>query len=162
ADDRAETPGRPLPHTEAKIADLRTGETARRGAGGEICARGYLVMRGYLHAQEATAAAIDADVWLHTGDLGSMDERGYLRIAGRLKEMIIRGGENIYPREIEEVLIAHPAVADASVLGVPDDYYGEVVGAAVRPAASAGYDGPAGDALAAELAEYCRARLAAA
>jgi acyl-CoA synthetase (AMP-forming)/AMP-acid ligase II len=119
-------------------------------------------MRGYLNAPEATAAAIDADGWLHTGDLGAMDERGYLRIAGRLKEMIIRGGENIYPREIEEVLIAHPAVADASVLGVPDDYYGEVVGAAVRPAACAGDDGPAGDGLAAELAEYCRVRLAAA
>ena len=162
ADDRAETLGRPLPHAEARVADLRTGETARCGEIGEICARGYLVMRGYLNAPEATAAAIDADGWLHTGDLGSMDDRGYLRIAGRLKEMIIRGGENIYPREIEEVLIAHPAVADASVLGVPDDYYGEVVGAAVRPAASADLDGPAGDGLAAELAEYCRARLATA
>jgi fatty-acyl-CoA synthase len=157
ADDRAETLGRPLPHAEARIADLLTGETARCGETGEICTRGYLVMRGYLNAPEQTAAAIDADGWLHTGDLGSMDDRGYLRIAGRLKEMIIRGGENIYPREIEEVLIAHPAVADASVLGVPDDYYGEVVGAAIRPA-----DGSvAGDGLAGELAEYCRARLAA-
>ncbi|MGH3297312.1 MAG: AMP-binding protein, partial [Trebonia sp.] len=91
ADDRAETLGRPLPHAEARIADLRSGETARCGEVGEICARGYLVMRGYLHAPEATAAAIDADGWLHTGDLGSMDDRGYLRIAGRLKEMIIRG-----------------------------------------------------------------------
>jgi acyl-CoA synthetase (AMP-forming)/AMP-acid ligase II len=91
-----------------------------------------------------------------------MDDRGYLRIAGRLKEMIIRGGENIYPREIEEVLIEHPAVADASVLGVPDDYYGEVVGAAIRPAAPPGDESaPAADSLAAELAEYCRARLAA-
>jgi fatty-acyl-CoA synthase len=161
ADDRAETLGRSLPHAEARIADLLTGETVRCGEIGEICTRGYLVMREYLNAPEATAAAIDADGWLHTGDLGSMDDRGYLRIAGRLKEMIIRGGENIYPREIEEVLIAHPAVADASVLGVPDDYYGEVVGAAVRPA-SAGHDGPTGDGLAAELAEYCRARLAAA
>ena len=104
---------------------------------------------------------------LHTGDLGSMDDRGYLRIAGRLKEMIIRGGENIYPREIEEVLIAHPAVADASVIGVPDAYYGEVVGAAIRPAGlgpdGAGPDsgGPGGDGLTGELAEYCRARLAA-
>jgi acyl-CoA synthetase (AMP-forming)/AMP-acid ligase II len=162
ADDRAETMGRPLPHAEARVADLRTGETAGCGEVGEICARGYLVMRGYLNAPEATAAAIDTAGWLHTGDLGSMDDRGYLRIAGRLKEMIIRGGENIYPREIEEVLIAHPAVADAAVLGVPDDYYGEVIGAAVRPAASAGHDGPAGDGLAAELAEHCRARLAAA
>jgi fatty-acyl-CoA synthase len=123
-------------------------------------------MRGYLDAPEATAAAIDADGWLHTGDLGSLDDRGYLRIAGRLKEMIIRGGENIYPREIEEVLIGHPAVADASVLGVPDDYYGEVVGAAIRPApsgdeGSADEHGVPGDRLADELAEYCRARLAA-
>jgi fatty-acyl-CoA synthase len=105
---RAETLGRPLPHTEVRIADLRTNETAGCGEVGEICTRGYLVMRGYLNAPEATAAVIDAGGWLHTGDLGSMDDRGYLRIAGRLKEMIIRGGENIYPREIEEVLAAHP------------------------------------------------------
>ena len=158
ADDRAQTLGRPLPHAEARIADLRTGATAGCGEIGEICTRGYLVMRGYLNAPAETAAAVDADGWLHTGDLGSMDERGYLRIAGRLKEMIIRGGENIYPREIEEVLVAHPAVADAAVLGVPDDYYGEVVGAAVRPADEGD---AASDRLAGELAEYCRARLAA-
>jgi fatty-acyl-CoA synthase len=165
ADDRAETLGRPLPHTEARIVDLRTGQTAACGAVGEICARGYQVMRGYLDAPEATAAAIDADGWLRTGDLGSMDERGYLRIAGRIKDMIIRGGENIYPREIEEVLISHPGVAEASVLGFPDDHYGEVVAAAIRPsrpspsraaAAAASADGD----LAAELAEFCRARLA--
>ena len=157
AADRAQTLGRPLPHTEARIADLRTNETAHCGEIGEICTRGYLVMSGYLNAPEATATAIDADGWLHTGDLGSMDERGYLRIAGRLKEMIIRGGENIYPSEIEEVLSTHPVVADASVLGIPDDYYGEVVGAAIRPA-----DGAPDDAgLADELAEFCRARLAA-
>jgi fatty-acyl-CoA synthase len=161
ADERAETLGRPLPHAEARIADLRTNETAACGAVGEICTRGYLVMSGYLNAPESTAAVVDADGWLHTGDLGSMDERGYLRIAGRLKEMIIRGGENIYPREIEEVLIGHPAVADASVLGVPDDYYGEVVGAAIRPAPSGEEGGVPGDRLADELAEYCRARLAA-
>ena len=148
--------GRPLPHTEARIASLRTGETARCGEVGEICARGYLVMSGYLNAPEATAAAVDADGWLHTGDLGSMDDRGYLRIAGRLKEMIIRGGENIYPREIEEVLIAHPAVADASVLGFPDEHYGETVAAAIR---LTGPD-PAAAALTDELAEFCRARLA--
>jgi fatty-acyl-CoA synthase len=157
AADRAETLGRPLPHTEARIADLRTNETAGCGEVGEICVRGYQVMRGYLNAPEATAAAVDANSWLHTGDLGSMDERGYLRIAGRLKEMIIRGGENIYPREIEEVLIAHPAVADASVIGIPDEYYGEVVGAAIRPLDAGD---PGGGALAGELAEYCRARLA--
>ena len=157
APDRAQTLGRPLPHTEARIADLHSNETVDCGAIGEICTRGYLVMRGYLNAPEATAAAIDADGWLHTGDLGSMDERGYLRIAGRRKEMIIRGGENIYPREIEEVLIAHPVVADASVLGIPDDYYGEVVGAAILPAG----DAPDDASLADELAEFCRARLAA-
>jgi fatty-acyl-CoA synthase len=133
ADDRAETLGRPLPHSEVRIVDLRTGRTAACGAIGEICARGYQVMRGYLDAPAATAAAIDPDGWLRTGDLGSMDERGYLRIAGRIKDMIIRGGENIYPREIEEVLISHPAVAEAAVLGFPDDHYGEVVAAAIRP-----------------------------
>jgi fatty-acyl-CoA synthase len=118
-------------------------------------------MNGYLNAPEATAAAIDADGWLRTGDLGWMDERGYLRIAGRIKDMIIRGGENIYPREIEEVLIAHPAVADASVLGVPDEYYGEVVGAAIRTATGANTPLPSDEELAAELAGYCRTRLAA-
>ncbi|HEX4090626.1 MAG TPA: AMP-binding protein [Trebonia sp.] len=158
ADDRAETLGRPLPETEVQITDLRTGETAACGTVGEICTRGYLVMRGYLNAPEATAAAIDADGWLHTGDLGSMDERGYLRIAGRIKDMIIRGGENIYPREIEDVLTGHPAVADAAVLGFPDDHYGEVVAAAIRPAAP---DGRLADGdLADELAAFCRARLA--
>jgi fatty-acyl-CoA synthase len=163
--DRAQTLGRPLPQTEVRIARLGTGETAACGETGEICARGYLVMQGYLNDPAATAAAVDTDGWLHTGDLGAMDDRGYLRIAGRLKEMIIRGGENIYPREIEEVLTAHPAVADAAVLGVPHEYYGEEVGAAIRPAASApgrsgGGDG--GQGLALELEEFCRARLAAA
>jgi fatty-acyl-CoA synthase len=156
AEDRAETLGRPLPETDVRIADLGTGETARCGVVGEICTRGYLVMRGYLNDPEATAAAIDADGWLHTGDLGSMDERGYLRIAGRIKDMIIRGGENIYPREIEEVLISHPAVADASVLGFPDDHYGETVAAAIRPAEP----DAAVDDLAETLTEFCRARLA--
>jgi fatty-acyl-CoA synthase len=162
AADRAETMGRPLPPAEVRIARLGTGETAGCGEAGEICTRGYLVMEGYLNDPAATAAAVDGEGWLHTGDLGAMDDRGYLRIAGRLKEMIIRGGENIYPREIEEVLAAHPAVADASVLGVPDPYYGEVVGAAVRPAALASGDGGRldGAALTGELAEYCRARLA--
>jgi len=109
-------------------------------------------MDGYLGDPEATGAAIDADGWLHTGDLGSMDERGYCRIAGRLKEMIIRGGENIYPREIEAVLASHPGVAEAAVVGVPDRFWGEVVGAVVRPAF---------DVAEAELADYCRGRLAA-
>jgi fatty-acyl-CoA synthase len=157
AADRTDTVGRPLPATDVRIADPRTGATVRAGTIGEIRTRGYLVMSGYLNAPEATAAAIDSDGWLCTGDLGAMDERGYLRIAGRIKDMIIRGGENIYPREIEEVLISHPAVADASVLGIPDEYYGEVVGAAVRPAGPTQSD----EELAAELAEFCRTRLAA-
>jgi acyl-CoA synthetase (AMP-forming)/AMP-acid ligase II len=166
ADDRADTMGRPLAATDVRIADPTTGETVACGVIGEIRTRGYLVMSGYLNAAAATAAAIDADGWLCTGDLGSMDDRGYLRIAGRIKDMIIRGGENIYPREIEEVLIAHPAVADASVLGIPDEYYGEVVGVAIRPAAAPGPDGghvpvPSDQELAAELADYCRTRLAA-
>jgi fatty-acyl-CoA synthase len=168
ADDRAETLGRPLPNTEVRIVDPRTGQTAECGAVGEICARGYLVMRGYLSAPEATAAAIDSDGWLHTGDLGSMDERGYLRIADRTKDMIIRGGENIYPREIEEVLISHPDVAEASVLGFPDDHYGEVVAAAIRPSRPrprsrplpSDADADADGRFAAELAGFCRARLA--
>ncbi len=157
-DDRATTCGRALPNTDVRIADPVTGETLPCGAVGEIRTRGYHVMRGYLNAPDATAAAIDPDGWLATGDLGSMDSRGYLTIAGRLKDMIIRGGENIYPREIEDVLIGHPGVADATVLGLPDDYYGEIVGAAIRPAAGS----PLGaDELAAELAQVCRERLAA-
>jgi acyl-CoA synthetase (AMP-forming)/AMP-acid ligase II len=99
-----------------KIIDPRTGVTLAPGTTGEICTRGYLVMLGYLGDPEATGAAIDSDGWLHTGDLGSMDERGYCRIAGRIKEMIIRGGENVYPAEIEAVLLSHPAVAEAAVV----------------------------------------------
>jgi fatty-acyl-CoA synthase len=152
-DDRAETVGRPLPQTEVKIADPATGEPVAPGAVGEVCARGYLVMDGYLDDRVATAAAIDADGWLHTGDLGSMDERGYCRIEGRVKEMIIRGGENIYPREIELVLFAHPGVADVAVVGVPDPVWGEQVAAVVRPA---GDPPPSAE----ELTDFCRARLA--
>ena len=135
AADRAETLGRPLPQTEVKIVDVATGATVPCGTVGEICTRGYLVMDGYLGDPQATAAAIDGDGWLHTGDLGSMDERGYCRIAGRIKEMIIRGGENIYPREIEAVLMSHPGVAEAAVVGVADRFWGEEVGAVIRRAA---------------------------
>ncbi len=103
------------------------------GSKGELCARGYMVMKGYYEMPEATAAAIDSEGWYHTGDLASMDERGYCQVEGRLKDMIIRGGENIYPREIEDVLSAHPAVAEAAVIGVPDEKYGEVIAAFVRP-----------------------------
>jgi fatty-acyl-CoA synthase len=153
-DRRAETLGTPLPQTEIKVADVVTGEPVPPGHVGELCARGYLVMRGYHDAPAATAEAIDPDGWYHTGDLGSMDADGYLRIEGRVKDMIIRGGENIYPREIEDVLFAHPAVAEVAVVGVPDERWGEVVVAYVRVAP--GETEPTGD----DLRAYCRERLA--
>jgi acyl-CoA synthetase (AMP-forming)/AMP-acid ligase II len=134
-EDRATSLGRALPQTEVKIIDPGTGDIVLPNTVGELCTRGYLVMQGYFENAEATAAAIDRDGWLHTGDLGSMDERGFCRIAGRLKEMIIRGGENIYPREIEQLLFTHPTVADAAVVGVPDHKWGEQVAAFIRPAA---------------------------
>jgi fatty-acyl-CoA synthase len=154
AQDRAETLGRPLPRIEVRIVDPRDGTTTvPAGAVGEICTRGYHVMTGYFDAPEETKAAIDAEGWLHTGDLASMDNRGYLRIGGRLKEMIIRGGENIYPREIEQVLFTHPGVLDVAVVGVPDQVWGEQVAAFIRPAPGAT---PSED----ELAAYARAHLA--
>jgi len=131
-EDKAETIGRPMPQTEVKIIDPLTGEIVAPGAVGELCARGYMVMHGYFQNPTATAEAIDTDGWYHTGDLASMDERGYCRIEGRLKDMIIRGGENIYPREIEDVLFAHPNVAEVAVVGIPDDKWGEQVAAFVR------------------------------
>ena len=152
--DRAETLGQPLPQTEVKIADVVTGAPLPVGQVGELCARGYLVMRGYHDAPEATDAAIDADGWYHTGDLASVDARGYLRIEGRIKDMIIRGGENIYPREIEDALLAHPAVAEAAVLGVPDPQWGEVVAAFVRAAPGEAAPSPQ------ELRAHCRTLLA--
>jgi fatty-acyl-CoA synthase len=130
--DKAETVGRPLPHTECAIMDPASGEIVPIGAQGEVCVRGYQVMAGYDGSAQETAATIDDDRWLHTGDLGVMDERGYLRITGRLKDVIIRGGENIYPREVEERLMCHPAVGDAAVIGTPDDRWGEVVAAVIR------------------------------
>jgi fatty-acyl-CoA synthase len=154
AQDRAETLGSPLPQTEVQIADPATGDPVPAGQVGELCARGYLVMRGYHDAPEATASAIDADGWYHSGDLASLDTSGCLRIEGRIKDMIIRGGENIYPREIEEVLFSHPAIAEAAVIGVPDQKWGEVVAAYVR--AVPGQPAPAPD----ELRAYCRERLA--
>ncbi len=152
-EDRAGTLGRALPQTEVKIVDTATGETVAPGVIGEICTRGYHVMTGYLDNPEATAAAIDPDGWLHTGDLASMDERGYCRIGGRLKDMIIRGGENIYPREIEQVLFEHDDVTDVAVLGVPDPVWGEQVAAFIRPAPGRRPDPGA-------LFAYCRERLA--
>jgi fatty-acyl-CoA synthase len=154
AQDRAETLGTPLPQTEIQIADIAGGGPVPVGQAGELCARGYMVMRGYHDAPEATVAAIDAEGWYHTGDLASIDSRGYLRIEGRIKDMIIRGGENIYPREIEEILFAHPTVAEAAVVGIPDPTWGEVVAAFVRPAP--GQPAPTAE----ELRAYCREHLA--
>lgn len=129
---KTQTVGYPIAGTEIRIADPKTGTTLKTGEIGEICARGPSVMSGYFRMPEQTDEAIDADGWLHTGDLGSLDPDGYPRITGRLKEMIIRGGSNIYPREIEEVLNQVDGVAEVAVFGVPDDHYGEVAVAAVR------------------------------
>jgi fatty-acyl-CoA synthase len=148
-----DTVGRPLPQTEIKVVDPDTGETVPIGVIGEVCAKSICVMKGYFGNPKATAETIDAQGWLHTGDLGSLDAQGYLRIQGRMKDMIIRGGENIYPREIEDVLCTHPGVTQASIVGVPDAQWGEVVVAFVqsRPGCHLSSD---------ELAEFCRARLA--
>ena len=124
-DRRVSTVGTAMPHTEAKIVDPVSGLTAPVGVPGEICTRGYLVMRGYWNNDEATAEAIDVAGWMHTGDIGVMDEEGYVNIVGRIKDLVIRGGENVYPREIEEVLFEHPAVCSAQVIGVPDERMGE-------------------------------------
>ncbi|WPB87835.1 AMP-binding protein [Streptomyces malaysiensis] len=128
----AETVGRPLPHVEVKIADRDTGEPAALGELGEICTRSICVMSGYFEDPEATDRAVDKNGWLHTGDLGSMDAAGYVCIKGRIKDMIIRGGENIYPREIEELLFTHDTVADVAVVGLPHPEWGEIVAAFVR------------------------------
>jgi fatty-acyl-CoA synthase len=129
---RVSTVGRAHPHVECKVVDPATDAAVPPGAPGEVCTRGYLVMLGYWDNDEATRAAIDTAGWMHTGDLGVMDDEGYLNISGRIKDMIIRGGENIYPREIEEFIYTHPAVADVQVIGVPDAKYGEEICAWVR------------------------------
>jgi fatty-acyl-CoA synthase len=153
-EDKATTIGRPMPQTEVKIIDPLSGAIVPTGTVGELCARGYMVMHGYFENPTATADAIDVGGWYHTGDLASMDERGYCRIEGRLKDMIIRGGENIYPREIEDVLFAHPGVGDVAVVGIPDDKWGEQVAAFVRLADDAA-------ATPTELSSYVREQLAA-
>jgi fatty-acyl-CoA synthase len=132
--DKAETIGTPMPNVEVKIIHPDTGRTVAIGEIGEICTRGYHVMHGYFENETATAAAIDGEGWLHTGDLGAMDARGYCTVEGRLKDMIIRGGENIYPRELEELLFRHPKVGDVAVVGLPDPRWGEIVSAFIRPA----------------------------
>ena len=150
---RVSTVGTVMPRTEAKVIDPETGETAPVGTPGEVCSRGYLVMRGYWENPQATADAIDADGWMHTGDLGVMDADGYLNIVGRIKDMVIRGGENLYPVEIEELLFQHPAVASVQVVGVPDARMGEELMAwiVLREGANATED---------EVREFCRQRVA--
>ena len=151
---RTETVGRTMPNLESRIVDPVTSEELERGGIGELCTRGYAVMRGYWNQPDKTAEAIDADGWMHTGDLARMDADGYIVIEGRIKDMVIRGGENIYPREIEEFLYTHPDIQDVQVIGVPDTKYGEELMACVilKPGA-APMD-------AASLAEFCRGKLA--
>ncbi|WP_460695603.1 AMP-binding protein [Nocardia thraciensis] len=151
---RTATVGRVGPHLEVKIVDPVTGLTVPRGEPGELCTRGYSVMLGYWDEPEKTIAAIDSGRWMHTGDLATMDDDGYLAITGRIKDMVIRGGENIYPREIEEFLYTHPDILDAQVVGVPDPKYGEELVAWVRMREGA----PPVDAAA--LREFCTGKLA--
>jgi fatty-acyl-CoA synthase len=135
---RTETVGRVMPHLESKVVDPATGLVVERGEPGELCTRGYSVMLGYWEQPDATAEAIDAARWMHTGDLATMDSDGYLNIVGRIKDLVIRGGENVYPREVEEFLYGHPDIADVQVIGVPDARYGEELMAwiVMRPGAT--------------------------
>ena len=134
---RVSTVGRVHPHVEIKIVDPETGDTVPRGTPGEFCTRGYSVMLGYWNQPDKTAEAIDAQGWMHTGDIATMDPSGYVNITGRIKDMLIRGGENIYPREIEEFLFTHPDVVDVQVIGVPDTRYGEEIMAWIKLRAGA-------------------------
>ncbi|ODU07014.1 MAG: AMP-dependent synthetase [Pseudonocardia sp. SCN 72-86] len=152
-EDQSRTIGRPLPQVDVRIVDPETGETVPIGTRGEICARGYQTMIEYFDQPDQTQLTLSEDGWLHTGDLATMDDRGYLTITGRLKDMIIRGGENIYPREIEAVLEQHPAVAQVAVVGVPDPHWGEQVGAVVTTTSCAPLDAD-------ELRAFCRERIA--
>jgi fatty-acyl-CoA synthase len=136
-ENRCGTVGEVGPHVEIKIIDAVTGRTVERGEPGEFLARGYVVMRGYWNDPDRTAEAIDEQRWMHTGDLATMDDQGYVRIVGRIKDMVIRGGENVYPREIEEFLYTHPDIADVQVIGVPDERLGEELMAWVVPRAGA-------------------------
>jgi fatty-acyl-CoA synthase len=154
-EDQAETVGQPLPRIEVKISDPVTGEVQPLGEPGEICCRSYQNMVGYHDLPEETTATIDADGWLHMGDLGTMDERGFVRVTGRIKDMIIRGGINLYPREIEEVLLEHPAVAEAAVVGVPDEKWGEQIAAIIRLV-----DGVSPPPIE-ELRTFCRSQMSA-
>ncbi|MET3204098.1 MULTISPECIES: AMP-binding protein [unclassified Arthrobacter] len=151
---RTETVGRTMPRLESQIIDPGTGEVLERGEIGELCTRGYAVMAGYWAQPDKTAEAIDADRWMHTGDLARMDDEGYVVIEGRIKDLVIRGGENIYPREIEEFLYSHPSIQDVQVIGVPDARYGEELMACIILT-------PGAEPLdAAAVAEFCRGKLA--
>jgi fatty-acyl-CoA synthase len=147
------TVGQVHPHLEIKIVDPQTGPDMPIGVQGELCTRGYSVMLGYWENDDATRAAIDSARWMHTGDLATMDEEGYVNIVGRIKDMIIRGGENVYPREVEEFLYGHPKVQDVQVIGVPDARYGEEVMAWVRLREGQ-------EATAEEIRDYCRGKIA--
>jgi fatty-acyl-CoA synthase len=149
---RTETVGRAMPCIEVKVVDPKSGQAVPAGVQGEVCCRGYNVMKGYYRMPEATAKTIDAEGWLHSGDLGVLDADGYLAITGRLKDMIIRGGENIYPREIEEYLFKLEGVADVQVVGVPSSKYGEEVGAFVRLKQNAALTEQ-------DVKDYCRGRI---
>jgi fatty-acyl-CoA synthase len=129
---RTSSIGRAHPHVEVKIICTETGRILPRGQAGEFCTRGYSVMRGYWRDAEKTREAIDADGWMHTGDLAVMREDGYCNVVGRIKDLVIRGGENVYPREVEEFLYTHPDIEDAQVIGVPDEKYGEEICAWIR------------------------------
>ena len=150
---RITTVGRNLPHQEVKVVELETGATVPLGEIGEICFRGYHIMKGYYANEEATARAVDENGWLHSGDLGTMDPQGYVVITGRLKEMIIRGGENIYPREIEDYLFTHPKISQAAVFGLPDERLGETVAAWIELHAKA-------TMTEAEVRDFCKQGLA--
>jgi fatty-acyl-CoA synthase len=149
---RTETVGRPMPHVEVEIVDPETGRELAQGQQGEVCCRGYNVMKGYYNMAEATRKTIDADGWLRTGDLGVIDADGYLSITGRHKDMIIRGGENVYPREVEEFLFGLEGIADVQVAGVPSKKYGEEVGAFVIKKAGS-------DLTAEDIRDFCRGRI---
>jgi fatty-acyl-CoA synthase len=150
---RVSTVGQVQPHLEIKIVDPETGQVVERGVGGEFCTRGYSVMLGYWEEPEKTAQAIDAYGWMHTGDLATMDEHGYVNIIGRIKDMVIRGGENLYPREIEEFLRGAPGVVDVQVIGVPDEKFGEELNAWIQLE-------PGASTTEAELRAYCDGKIA--
>jgi fatty-acyl-CoA synthase len=152
-DKRVTTVGRTQPHLESKVVDPATGRVVPRGEIGELCTRGYSVMLRYWNNEDATRDAIDSSGWMHTGDLATMDGEGYIQIVGRIKDMVIRGGENVYPKEVEEFLYSHPAISDVQVTGVPDPKYGEelIAWVKLRPEAP--------DVTADDLRAFCQGKI---